>query len=157
MYRYYNLLYKYIDIYTSFMLYYRYMSKKKPSLKQEKFTEAFVKNGGNATKAALEVYDTHNKKDASNIGYQNLKKPHIQELVSSKIKDLKNSILTKVKNDNLMGLALETANDDLMDEDPKVRSEARKFILKVTEFLSETERRSDGPQHQHIHFPKWKG
>ena len=104
---------------------------KTPSLKQKKFVEAYVENGGNATKAALVAYDTDSTKDAANIGTQALKKPHVQDLISSKIKDLKDNILDIVKKDNLMGLALDTAHSDLMDDDPRVRAEAPKYILKV--------------------------
>lgn len=66
------------------------------TLKQKKFAKAYVENGGNASKAALEVYDT-TKKDAHNLGHQVLKKEVVKQQIDK--------LLDK------SGLSLETLND----------------------------------------------
>jgi len=45
--------------------------------KQKVFTEEYVKNGGNGTKAALKAYDTTDISTASSIASENLTKPDI--------------------------------------------------------------------------------
>jgi len=131
--------------------------KRKPTLKQSKFVDEYVANGGNATKAAMVSYDAKNKIDAGNIGTQNMAKPLIQDLVDSKIKELKDGMLDTMKDTGLMKLAMQTAELDLMDEDPRVRAEARKYILKLAEFLTESERKRNGTTNNYLSVPKWKG
>lgn len=131
---------------------------KRLSLKQEKFVEAYIENGGNATQAALVAYDVNKKIDASNIGRQNLDKPYIKEIIDSKVKDLKNNTLDKVKGSDLIGLALDTAHSDLQDDNPKVRDSARKYVLEIIKFLSESERVTNHDNRtQNLILPKWKG
>lgn len=52
------------------------MADKRPpkTIKEKKFVKEYIKNGGNATKAAKKVYDTTSYNSSANIGYQNLKK-----------------------------------------------------------------------------------
>lgn len=52
----------------------------KPTLKQKKFAKAYVENGGNATQAALETYNTQ-AKQAKVIGYQNINKPVVKKTI----------------------------------------------------------------------------
>jgi len=58
---------------------------KRPSLKQRKFAIDYVKTG-NATQAALNNYDTTNRKTAQRIGSQNLEKPEVQNLLEEALK-----------------------------------------------------------------------
>ena len=51
---------------------------RKPTLKQRRFIKAYVQNGGNATQAALEAYDT-TYDTARVIGCENLTKPNIRQ------------------------------------------------------------------------------
>jgi len=51
---------------------------RKPTLKQRRFIKAYVQNGGNATQAALEAYDT-TYDTARVIGCENLTKPYIRQ------------------------------------------------------------------------------
>lgn len=135
------------------------VKSKNLTLKQQKFVDAYIDSNGNATEAALVAYECDNKVDASNIGYQNMQKPHIQEIIQAKLKDLKDNTLDTFKNNNLINTALATAQDDLMDDDPKVRDLARRYILEVAKYLSDSERSTDGTKHNHLHItpPKWKG
>lgn len=52
-----------------------------PTLKQKKFARKYVENGGNATQAALEVYNS-NYDSASVQGSQNLDKPAVIEEIN---------------------------------------------------------------------------
>jgi len=53
---------------------------RKPTLKQRRFIKAYVQNGGNATQAALEAYDT-TYDTARVIGCENLTKPNIKRVI----------------------------------------------------------------------------
>ena len=53
---------------------------RKPTLKQRHFIKAYVQNGGNATQAALEAYDT-TYDTARVIGCENLTKPNIKQVI----------------------------------------------------------------------------
>lgn len=55
-----------------------------PTLKQKLFAKAYVKYKGNASKAALEVYDT-SKKNAKNTGYITLQKPVVQREIKEQL------------------------------------------------------------------------
>lgn len=73
---------------------------KKPSLKQKKFARKYVENGGNATQAALEVYDA-TYDSAQVIASQNLNKPavieEINRLLRSENLDDDSYIATNIK------------------------------------------------------------
>lgn len=51
-----------------------------PTFKQRKFAKAYIENNGNASKAALEAYDTF-PAQAKTIGYQALQKPIVQKTI----------------------------------------------------------------------------
>ena len=56
------------------------IKKKKPrklTYKQRAWVKEYIKCGGNATQAALKVYDTKDYRTANNIGAENLAKPSI--------------------------------------------------------------------------------
>lgn len=56
------------------------------TLKQKLFAKKYVNNGGNATKAAFEVYNG-NYESAKSQAYQNLRKPEIQKEISKQLDD----------------------------------------------------------------------
>jgi phage terminase small subunit len=58
------------------------------SLKQRKFAKAYIKNGGNATQAALESYDTTDYFTSAAIGQENLKKPLIKQAIETALIEL---------------------------------------------------------------------
>jgi phage terminase small subunit len=135
------------------------MTKKKNkrlTLKEQEFTDQYVESNGKGTQAALIAYDC-DKTDAANIASQNLKKEHIQDAISAKLKEFKGQMLDKITQLDLMTKALDSANEDLMDEDPKVRWEARKFTLEVAKFLDLTNSKREGSKHVHFDIPKWRG
>jgi phage terminase small subunit len=51
----------------------------KLTIKQDKFVKAYLLNGGNSTKAALEA--GYSERTASEMGYENLRKPQIKEAI----------------------------------------------------------------------------
>lgn len=55
------------------------------TMKERKLVSEYVKNGGNATKAALEVYDTSSEADAASIASRALKKPSVAEALQREL------------------------------------------------------------------------
>lgn len=53
----------------------------KPTFKEKRFAEEYVKQNGNGTQAALAVYNTTDKKTASVISAENLVKPRVQQTI----------------------------------------------------------------------------
>lgn len=131
--------------------------KKRLSLKQEAFVDAYIENGGNASQAALVAYDC-TKADAGNIGRQNLDKTYIKEVIDAKVKAIKNETADKLSQYNLIALALDGTQSDLQDDNPKVREGARKFVLEIMKYLSEQEKVvTHDNRTQNLILPKWKG
>lgn len=58
----------------------------KPSLKQQKFVNEYIRTG-NGTQAALKAYETTDYMTANAIAVENLQKPLVQELVNQKINE----------------------------------------------------------------------
>ena len=58
------------------------------TIKQRKFKTAYIKNGGNATQAALETYNTVDYQTAGMIGSENLKKPKLKQAIETALIDL---------------------------------------------------------------------
>ena len=60
---------------------------KEPELtvKETIFIKEFVKNGGNKTRAALKAYNTDDYQMAAVIGYKNLMKPRIRNIVEEEL------------------------------------------------------------------------
>lgn len=58
--------------------------------KQDAFARAYVANGGNATRAAIEA--GYSKKTATETGFENLRKPHIREYIDSLKKPVQESL-----------------------------------------------------------------
>lgn len=60
--------------------------KDKLTLKQKKFADFYLSNGGNATKAALDA--GYSKKTAYKIGAENLKKPQIKKYIEKRLAEM---------------------------------------------------------------------
>ena len=58
------------------------------TLKQRKFVKGYIKNGGNATQAALEAYDTDNDNVAGMLGSENIRKPKIKQAIEMALIEL---------------------------------------------------------------------
>lgn len=58
--------------------------RKTPTFKQSLFAKEYVKNKGNATQAALKVYDA-DYKNAHTIAMQNIQKPIVQEEIKKEM------------------------------------------------------------------------
>lgn len=56
------------------------MSKNNLSPKQQSFINAYLQTG-NATEAAMQVYNTSKRSVAAQIGYENLRKPDIKQAI----------------------------------------------------------------------------
>lgn len=78
----------------------------KLSLKQEKFIEAYMQNGGNATQATIEAgYKCKSREVAKSIGVENLLKPSIagplalrKSEIRAKTEDLREKCVLKLSN-----------------------------------------------------------
>lgn len=57
--------------------------KQKLTFKQERFTDEIIKTAGNATQAAINA--GYSKKTATEMGYENLTKPHIKKEIQERV------------------------------------------------------------------------
>lgn len=103
-----------------------------PTLKQIKFAKEYVKNGGNASKAAYEVYNIK-KKNAHTVGYQNINKPvvkrTIQEMLDKnglKVDELVKMTTKGIKHNLTYGKASQAVGADLL-----------KFVYKLHNVIPE--------------------
>lgn len=60
--------------------------KKGLTVKQKKFVKEYVKNDGNGTQAALNVYDTTDYNSANQIAVENLQKPTVKAAIEQALK-----------------------------------------------------------------------
>jgi len=91
-----------------------------PTLKQRKFAKKYIENGGNASKAVLEVYNVKTT-DAKTIGYQNLQKPIVQKTIQEllnknglKLEDLTEFTTKAIKHNLTYGKASQAVGADLL-------------------------------------------
>lgn len=56
------------------------MSSKHLTLKKQQFIRVYIKTG-NATEAAMQVYNTKKRTIAAQIGYENLRKPDVRQAI----------------------------------------------------------------------------
>ena len=95
--------------------------------KQKGFIMAYVENGGNGTRAALQVYGTEDENTAAAIAYENLRKPQIQQAIGELMENMELSsqdALQTIKE------ALEASNDK--GPNWNARLKAADMLLKVT-------------------------
>lgn len=57
------------------------------TLKQRRFVEEYVRNGGNGTRAALFAYDTVDPVTAASMARENLRKPQIKAAIAELMRD----------------------------------------------------------------------
>lgn len=92
----------------------------KPTFKQIKFAKAYIKNQGNASKSALEVYDVK-RKDAKTVGYDTLHKPIVQKTIQEllnknglKLDDIIAQTTKSIKHNLTYGKASQAVGADLL-------------------------------------------
>ena len=72
--------------------------KQRPlTIKQRKFTKAYIETNGNATQAALQAYTTDDPNTAGMIGSSNLRKPKIKEAIETALIELELNPKTVLK------------------------------------------------------------
>ncbi|MDA2930738.1 terminase small subunit [Acidobacteria bacterium AH-259-O06] len=108
------------------------------TVKQQRWIEAYVENGGNATQAALEAYDT-GYDSARVIGSENLAKPNIRWEIQARMGDAR---LTTEDALHTVKQALEATN--VKDRpDWRSRLKAADMTLKLTGAYSRGEMKND--------------
>lgn len=70
--------------------------KRKLTLKQQRFTEEYLKTG-NATEAADRIYKTKNRRSSMAIWNENLWKPTIRQEIEDRVKEAKDIIYKLAK------------------------------------------------------------
>jgi phage terminase small subunit len=80
--------------------------------KQKKFADEYIETG-NGKKSALIAYDTNSDSVAEVIASQNLRKLKIQEYLESKAEIASSRIVELMKQDDNLGVALNSAKDIL--------------------------------------------
>lgn len=60
--------------------------RKTPTIKQKMFAQAIIRNKGNATKSAMEVYDVKSRRNAKIIGVTNMQKEVVKEEIQEIMK-----------------------------------------------------------------------
>lgn len=96
------------------------MSKtpRKLSLKQKQFVKAYIENGGNATKAALEVYNAKNYNTAHAIASENLQKVTIKQVlgeVSESVGITNEYIFENLRKVTEAGIGIKAKNSDSLN------------------------------------------
>lgn len=85
---------------------------KKLTLKQQAFTEHYLKNGGNATAAAQSAGYAGSRHTLEQVGHENLRKPEIQMAVQERILDV-----VKADTDEVLRLFAAHLRGDVADFD----------------------------------------
>ncbi|MDA2924115.1 terminase small subunit [Acidobacteria bacterium AH-259-L09] len=127
---------------------------RKPTPKQQHFIEAYIRNGGNGTQAALEAYDT-NYATARVIGSENLTKPNVQNELQRALRKHDVSLNRAVKR---LSDSLDAVDPVLYDDDGNVkiskpahgiRLQASREVFKLSGAYP---RESKQHQHAHLHL-----
>jgi len=120
-----------------------------PTLKQHRFIKAYVQNGGNATQAALEAYDT-TYDTARVIGCENLTKPNIKRVIDCLMEAVELS--TK---DSLRAIKDAFSATDKNDyPDHRMRLKAAVMLLKLRGAYPRDRQTHQHQPQQHIHQTK---
>ena len=95
--------------------------------KQKGFIMAYVENGGNGTRAALQVYGTEDENTAAAIAYENLRKPQIQRAIGELMENMELSSQDALQ-------TIKEALEASTDKGPNwnARLKAADMLLKVT-------------------------
>lgn len=106
------------------------------TVKQKMFVKEYVKSG-NATQAALKVYNTKSVDSAKRIGWENTTKLNIQEILE------KNGITDDATAQNLARMAFTATKQNQFTgevvEDNQVQLDAIKHITKLKGWLKDSE------------------
>ena len=100
---------------------------KKLTLKELKFTNEYIKNGGNGTQAVLNSYDTTNKASAATIAKENLNNPFIRERIEEAFRELNQT--PKKLLDNLRYIAEQRPEPDKVSADAMIKANVE--MLKI--------------------------
>lgn len=108
---------------------------KKLSLKEDQFVDEYIKNGGNATKAAQQVYNVTTYNSANNVGPKVVNREHVQEAIKDRISMAKDSASATLGNS--LAVAIRKAQQTIQDpaSRPQDISQAQKFILECQKYL----------------------
>jgi len=87
-------------------------TKKRITKKQKGFVKEFIDHG-NATKAALKVYDTDKEESAAQIGWENLRKLEIQKMILDAGEDAQSTVIELNQQRKNLPVALNAAKDIL--------------------------------------------
>lgn len=131
---------------------------KKLTPKQERFAKAYVKNGGNGTKAAEAAYPAVKPgRNASVLATQNLQKPDVKAEIDRIMSGINKELADIMDSNQMMQKAIESAFNDMAHEDPKVRNMARKFLADISKDIqNNSPSRQTVHQHLHLDRPKRK-
>jgi len=119
---------------------------RKPTLKQRRFIKAYVQNGGNATQAALEAYDT-TYATARVIGCENLTKPNIKRVIDCLMEAVELS--TKDSLRTIKDAFSATDKNDYPDH--RMRLEAVSMFFKLKGAYPRNRQTRQHQPHQHVH------
>jgi hypothetical protein len=106
------------------------ITPKKPkrlTQKQQKFVQAYV-NTGNATEAALQVYDVASRDVANAVGGENLAKPIIRGAIEACANTIRDSINNTLARNNTIAQVLDRLHAMALGDDPRASVDAIKLI-----------------------------
>ncbi len=81
---------------------------KKLTIKQKKFADEYIKNG-NSTQSAINA--GYSEKTAAEMGYENLRKPHIKAYIDGRMKELEEEAIADQK-EILKGLTRQARREE---------------------------------------------
>lgn len=97
------------------------------SLKQKKYIDEYIANGGNGSQAALQAYDTNDPHTARQIAYENMTKPDVISYYNAKIK------ASDAKPEKVITLLL----NELNSPEPVIRLKAAELLGKHLRMFSD--------------------
>lgn len=100
--------------------------KRKLSLKQKRFTNAYIQTG-NGTQAALEAYNTTDVDTAKSIACENLTKPYIKQAIAEKL----------ALEDAKPTLVIQTLLEKISHPDPVISLKAAELLGKHLRMFSD--------------------
>lgn len=117
----------------------------KLTLKQKRFTDEYLSNGGNGQKAALITYDTQDPNTARSIASENLIKPNVQEYIQRKNR----------KYEITVELVLERLRQAIDSEDPVIMLKACELSGKYLRMFSADKELENLRSLEHVKLIGW--